>query len=690
MKEKILNEIFNEEMEGKIILPNFQRDFVWEIKQQKDLLATFLVELPISSILLLKGMSHDFSSRKLCYTEEAEEVKEECFYLLDGQQRMSTLKSVFSDLFIENFEQNYNKLYSKIRNLWFLKMESSDEEDEDIFGYKNLNYGSGNLRKYTPNEILDFIEIVKLRKTVIDWYHPNFQFKKGDKILSGKSRMNAFAEKCAQEKIVPLWGLTKNKLIQEQVLEKIATRKASEIIAEIKDIECEEDRVNKINYYFEDIVHDKIEKENEYNIDELKHKLINKWSSKISEFLEKLVEQKISLIEIEKNEISRGIAIFETINKGGTPLDNFDLIVAKAAKDNSLESLTQRLKNKIETLIKIPKELKKDFEWSGVTFGMLTSSEEINKKVKNQYLNILSILAHVDRNIDMLKIEHIKREKIFQMTSEQINELSDIAITSLLRAILFFNIKLGITKINDISYELMLLPIAYIFSKDEYWENPEVYKKLEYWYWISIFSGRFREKQNIRCVEDIKMLTSWIIKDQEVELLKERKEKIFQIDEYCDFETIIDSSQTPLAIHRSILQFVLSRKPYDLLPNKEERLESVKSSLELEEHHVIPLGNSTKLGELSNKVRTDKKNILNSVLNKVLISKESNRMIGNKTFEKYMTEIKESSRISQFISGNIQQNKNERSEDYYERLLKDRYKRITEEVIKHLNKLLEV
>ena len=61
MKLKELKELFKEEEEGKIILPNFQRDFVWDKEQQKELLATFLVELPISSILLLKGNPNDFN-----------------------------------------------------------------------------------------------------------------------------------------------------------------------------------------------------------------------------------------------------------------------------------------------------------------------------------------------------------------------------------------------------------------------------------------------------------------------------------------------------------------------------------------------------------------------------------------------------------------------------------------------------
>lgn len=698
MKVKKLREIFQEEVEGKIVLPNFQREFVWEAKQQKELLATFLVELPISSILLLKGSPKDFNYRRLCYSNEVENAKEECFYLLDGQQRMSTLKAIFTDLFKENWEKEFSNIYGKIKHRWFLKVDTDDAENEDIFGYKNLNFSHENLRNYTPSEVIDFIQEYKINKTTNtnNWYHPKYPFTKHDE----KGKLTEFSRLCSTEKLIPLFGLNEGKELQSKVIERISNKRGEEILEEIDELSGEEKK-EKIKYYFEslalEVEDDEILEEYEKEKVLLKSSLAAEWKSKISCFLEKLMEQEISVIEIEKNEIGRGIAIFETINKGGTPLDNYDLIVAKAARDSKLESLTQRIKKIVEEGIVLSKGIHNgDKLWNGIKFGVIEKQEELNKRFKNQYLNLLSIFSHIKDPMD-LKLEHIKRNKIFEMTTEQINELTPKVILALMRTLAFANYKLGITKISNISFELSLLPMAYIFADDNNWNNKEVLNKVEYWYWTSIFIGRFREKQNIRAVEDLKTLHKWInLNDTEdskvIELLEENIKKVLNVREYSDLETLLDDSKTPTPVVKGVLSYVLSLEPYDLLPGKHDRklrtYEITENSVELEDHHLIPLGSGVSYGELTSKIRNEKSNILNSVLNRALISKEANKKIRDIGFERYMNEVQEMCRIGQMINKNcLKFYSNEGRENCYKEILQDRFNTLRDQLIKELDEL---
>lgn len=698
MKVKKLREIFQEEVEGKIVLPNFQREFVWEAKQQKELLATFLVELPISSILLLKGSPKDFNYRRLCYSNEVENAKEECFYLLDGQQRMSTLKAIFTDLFKENWEKEFSNIYGKIKHRWFLKVDTDDAENEDIFGYKNLNFSHENLRNYTPSEVIDFIQEYKINKTTNtnNWYHPKYPFTKQDE----KGKLTEFSRLCSTEKLIPLFGLNEGKELQSKVIERIGNKRGEEILEEIDELSGEEKK-EKIKYYFEslalEVEDDEILEEYEKEKVLLKSSLAAEWKSKISCFLEKLMEQEISVIEIEKNEIGRGIAIFETINKGGTPLDNYDLIVAKAARDSKLESLTQRIKKIVEEGIVLSKGIHNgDKLWNGIKFGVIEKQEELNKRFKNQYLNLLSIFSHIKDPMD-LKLEHIKRNKIFEMTTEQINELTPKVILALMRTLAFANYKLGITKISNISFELSLLPMAYIFADDNNWNNKEVLNKVEYWYWTSIFIGRFREKQNIRAVEDLKTLHKWInLNDTEdskvIELLEENIKKVLNVREYSDLETLLDDSKTPTPVVKGVLSYVLSLEPYDLLLGKHDRklrtYEITENSVELEDHHLIPLGSGVSYGELTSKIRNEKSNILNSVLNRALISKEANKKIRDIGFERYMNEVQEMCRIGQMINKNyLKFYSNEGRENCYKEILQDRFNTLRDQLIKELDEL---
>ncbi|MGL4653179.1 GmrSD restriction endonuclease domain-containing protein [Cetobacterium sp.] len=697
MKVKRLKEIFEDEDEGRIILPNFQRDFVWDTKQQKELLATFLVELPISSILLLKGSCNDFNYRKLCYSNEVECAKEECMYLLDGQQRMSTLKAMFVDLFKGEWENSYSDLYGKIKNRWFLKVSTLDNETEDIFGYNTLDFDYGSLRKYTPSEIVDFIQEYKIHKTTNTnfWYHPKFKFEK----TTDLGKINEFANLCCDENLIPLFGLNESNKLQDKVIEKIANKRAEEIIDEIEEHE-EIKKIEKIKLYFKDFAS---ELEEEEIIDEfeerrnnLKSDLSMKWKTKVINFLDRLVDQEISIIEIEKNEISRGIAIFETINKGGTPLDNYDLIVAKAAKDSKLESLTQRIKRIVELGIELPQDFK-ERSWNGINFGLIEGQEELNKRFKNQYLNLLSIFSHVKDPLK-LKLEHIKRDKIFEISSEDINSLTEKTVVSLLRALVFVNTRLGITKFGNFSFELMLLPMAYMFAKDENWNNKKVLDKVEYWYWTSIFIGRYRERQNIRSVDDLKTLYRWIIQndveDSKVqELIFENIHKVLNVEDYSDLETLLNDSKTPTPVSKNLLCYILSLEPYDLLPGTHsERLktfEITEGISELEDHHLIPLGTGTKYGELSAKIRSDKTHILNSVLNRALISKEANRKIRDMGFEKYMQDVQDMSRIGQMINKDLLQKENEQQDTYYKRVLENRFNTIKDKMLAELHYLSE-
>ncbi|MFT2693349.1 DUF262 domain-containing protein [Clavibacter zhangzhiyongii] len=76
---------------GQVVLPNFQRDFVWSESDVKMLLGTALSDWPMGSLLLIEGSGHRsfYSPRPI---ELAPEVAEELVYIiLDGQQRLTSL-----------------------------------------------------------------------------------------------------------------------------------------------------------------------------------------------------------------------------------------------------------------------------------------------------------------------------------------------------------------------------------------------------------------------------------------------------------------------------------------------------------------------------------------------------------------------------------------------------------------------
>lgn len=81
---------------GKIALPEFQRSFVWEPEQVRDLLDSVSREWPIGALLVLRGASLfqgravDGSQRKL-----SSEIE---YLILDGQQRITSIFHALADV----------------------------------------------------------------------------------------------------------------------------------------------------------------------------------------------------------------------------------------------------------------------------------------------------------------------------------------------------------------------------------------------------------------------------------------------------------------------------------------------------------------------------------------------------------------------------------------------------------------
>ena len=90
-----LKDIVEDNANNKLVLPTFQRPYVWEMSQQQSLIAAFMVEIPIGGLLTLEGKKDDFSSRPLCFVDVGSVPNDDCSYLLDGQQRLSTLKCAY-------------------------------------------------------------------------------------------------------------------------------------------------------------------------------------------------------------------------------------------------------------------------------------------------------------------------------------------------------------------------------------------------------------------------------------------------------------------------------------------------------------------------------------------------------------------------------------------------------------------
>ncbi|MBT2679278.1 DUF262 domain-containing protein [Bacillus sp. ISL-35] len=705
-----LRELFEKNDEGKLILPDFQRDFEWAREKQKSLLSSYITQLPVGSLLILEGKKEDFAAKKLCFPTSLnlEERKEECLYLLDGQQRISSLKTIFSDYYSENqnWLEVWEKMYSDLNNRWFIRVEPKKNET-DIFGWKNLSFEGFKKQLLEPSEVIDFIEFRRIYKTKTnEWYNPGYSQKdsNGNSIKGNRLKVH-IAKKAAEASLIPLYSISNKssegeKPLHEYVIEQIKNNRIEELKAAVKDNELDLiDTLEPVDPMISDYIDD------EDKVRDAWSTLGAKWTEKVNKYLNELIDQEVPIIQLPSEEISRAISIFENINEGGTDLNTFDLIVAKAARAGVSDegSLSQRILKKLEENIELPESLTtgilgdKPIKFKATSMKTIVDNK-ISKSFKEMYLNLLSIFSHLEYGtFDDLKVDFIKRHKILHLNFDQINQNTDIVLSSLIRSLAFLNIRLGITDINKLSYELMILPIAYLLKNDDIWNDKSKLDKIEYWYWASLFGGAYREGQNSQSIKDIKGLYLWV-KLNESNKFNYLYDKVLEEEGYSNKEVLLlqdENNDLRSSVALGILQYILSKQPKDFLPNNQEELKlnawdisagklihSGDNTIELEvhDHHIIPLGDATTIEESSKKIRSNKKHVLNSPLNRTYISSVANLKIRDKSPDKYLEYVNESSKWGhclpeQEISSN------------YVNYLNERFKELRKEIKKELEVL---
>lgn len=147
---------------GHVVLPNFQREFVWSVEAQRSLLASLLADIPIGSILLLEGTSDEFASRRFGRMDAAS-PDGECTFLLDGQQRLSCVNHFLSDPLSEgsSWQDELREIYYNLRYRWFIRVVPRKDR-RDPFGYYNLHLQR--IRE-EPEVLDDFIECFRINVT---------------------------------------------------------------------------------------------------------------------------------------------------------------------------------------------------------------------------------------------------------------------------------------------------------------------------------------------------------------------------------------------------------------------------------------------------------------------------------------------------------------------------------------------
>lgn len=673
----------------ELLLPDFQRGFVWDLEMQRRLVASVLTRMPLGSILILDANEGDYGCRIIGRKDHVliEEEDRKIQVLLDGQQRLTVLANIFSNLLYYDYQnpetliEDYKNVISNdLKNRFFLRIPCIEKltEKEDLFGLRNLKFAlnSPNREKenfvetleeeivpqFLTEDIRDFIEVEGFDEESEESYTPHVENPLdiiNDSIKGIKK----------EDYMIPLYLLINNRnkgVSGEELLNEILKSIVEQVvryryISEYNILEEESQKEQYIRKYINPIYQKDIWKEEKNRDDTFKKKWIEQgckeWSDKMLQYLKLCInDMNLHQIIVPQSERERAIDIYENLNLGGITLSTFELILAKASKikfeenNNLYEQMLGFVKEPkdyeacvlTEATAKYYEEYRKQYEDYSATDFMECYDQrkhEFRKKYTDIFLDVLSLLCYVpDYKQEKIETSIIKRDKILALKAELIHENYKQACIGIDRACFFLQARCGVRKIQEINYNLMVVLLGYILANDTFYQDKKIIERLEAWYWSSIFSGRYDKDQTEHMKEDICLFLKEIEEEnQEQKWLKERAEKVFMIEEFSDEATILlETHTTPKSVLKtSICQFYLAQTYKDFL-NTEKRIQPFDEAVkELQEHHIVPIGRLDTPYKQMADARKDKRNIFNSPVNFAYITKETNRKIQNLPYEVY-------------------------------------------------------
>lgn len=622
----------------KLVLPDFQRNFVWDSEKMKSLYASVLCRMPIGSILTLKSNDKAFACKKIgAQTRKGQikiETNEEIDYLIDGQQRLTSLFAGFTTYYFKEFKDCKDDLASDdLKLLWFLKIpaiENTDNAIKDFFNSKKLSFLNELDENLSSSDVKELVECKKIseietaRKTLFDFSNTNDRQKIVDYCTSNHDGFYRIPIQFVMDE-------------NESIDIKNSFRKILAIIAE---------------QFLPEVTKDKKISEEDKN--DLKQNWID---SVKSYFKDCLNELSLNKIEVKNSNKARAIDIYSNLNMQGVALDVFDLIMAKVGKltdKNFYEMMIDYIGKPIEYKQELLSSVVQDWiKISGKEYNnpaeiakIVSDKDVIEQTYINVFLNVLVlVIAKKNRKVDEeFNPDVIKKEKILNLKEEDIFCNAEKCCLGMNRALFFFQTRCGIRKLGDINYKAQIAVIAYFFSDDKYFTDKKIHDFFEYWYWISIFARMYPSNQNVTILNEIPRFENFfsriIISGTPIalEYLHNHQKDVLNEKFYSNKETLTmckinETDKIPPAVMTNyICQFYLSQGYKDFLTD--ENLNFLYSD-GFEIHHLLPLGENKKIGETTKIIRKNKKLPYNSPLNMVYITKKSNGLISDMDFTKY-------------------------------------------------------
>lgn len=348
---------------------------------------------------------------------------------------------------------------------------------------------------------------------------------------------------------------------------------------------------------------------------------VNTWNAYISNLLTFVVPVLyLPMVQPNDNEkLAEVCRIFEKMNSTGVKLSVFDLLTARLYKDGvNLHKLWEKTTDNFENIRELSEE-----------------DPDLLKVLLLRALGLMRILR--DKDKDEKEISDVKNRSLINLSPLKFEEdwikIAEYFDKAIERIMSTNPDGFGAFVPKWIPYKSMIPILAvllyYIEESGELMttEKARAYNLVKKWYWASVFSERFSSAVESKSVSDVMELVKALRDDNYLpKVITEAQRNIDTIDLY----SIATSSS---AIYKGVMNLIALNGARDFL------MQDAIEFHRLEDHHIFPqafLKEKFKIKE----IKGDYKTKINTILNRTLISDETNKKIKNKSPAEYIQWIK--------------------------------------------------
>lgn len=441
-------------------------------------------------------------------------------------------------------------------------------------------------------------------------------------VFMGKNAVETCLEKNKNTTIYRYYYLDINKALdetqdREDAIISISDKKikTSEIGKVIDlDLRTREDEFKNmmfpLNIMFSDECFDWLDDMVDYHDDDrMKYKEIKRAFR--SQIVDPIKSYKLPAITVLKTTSQSSVCqIFENVNRGGVPLNVFELVTASlAAEGVELRQEWGKIRTKFCNL-------NYDLlnEVSGTDFiTSMTLWESYEQSLVPRSDN--KVIGVKCKKKDVMNL----RRQVFETKNKQL-------VDAFIDAARFL-IKQGIYTSANLPYNTQYIPLAAIFAYDNCHEkllhnSLPALTKLSQWYWCGVLGELYGGANETRYASDIKDFFAWVEDDSAIPDTVARSS--FQATRLLSLQT------RNSAAYKGIMALILQDEPLDFATGSKMSIASYTlDSIDI--HHIFPANYCERANLPSKK--------WNSVVNKTMISASTNRTIGGVAPSEYIQKL---------------------------------------------------